>query len=37
MCDLRCYIYTKKPGEEVNLTILRNNKEQQIKVILGKK
>ena len=37
MCDLRCYIYTKKPGEEVNLTILRNNKEQQIKVTLGKK
>lgn len=37
MCDLRCYIYTKKPGDEVNLTILRNNKEQQIKVTLGKK
>lgn len=37
MCDLRCYIYTKKPGDEVNLTILRNNKEQQIKVTLSKK
>lgn len=37
MCDLRCYIYTKKPEDEVNLTILRNNKEQQIKVTLGKK
>lgn len=37
MCDLRCYIYTKKPGDEVTLTILRNNKEQQIKVTLGKK
>ena len=37
MCDLRCYIYTKKPGDEVNLTILRNNKEQQLKVTLGKK
>ena len=37
MCDLRCYIYTKKPGDEVNLTIVRNNKEQQIKVTLGKK
>ena len=37
MCDLRCYIYTKKPGDEVNLTILRNNKEQQVKVTLGKK
>ena len=37
MCDLRCYIYTKKPTDEVTLTILRNNKEQQIKVTLGKK
>lgn len=37
MCDLRCYIYTKKPGDEVTLTILRNNQEQQIKVTLGKK
>lgn len=37
MCDLRCYIYTKKPGDEVNLTILRNNKEQQVRVTLGKK
>lgn len=37
MCDLRCYIYTKKPSDEVTLTILRNNQEQQIKVTLGKK
>ena len=37
MCDLRSYIYTKKPGEEVTLTVLRNNKEQAIKVTLGKK
>lgn len=37
MCDLRSYIYTKRPGDEVTLTILRNNKEQQIKVTLGKK
>lgn len=37
MCDLRCYIYTKKPGDEVTLTILRNNQEQQIKITLGKK
>ncbi len=37
MCDLRCYIYTKKPGDEVTLTILRNNSEKQIKVTLGKK
>ena len=36
MCDLRCYIYTKKPGDEVVLTVLRNDKEQQIKVTLGR-
>ena len=37
MCDLRSYIYTKKPDEEVTLTVIRNNKEQQIKVVLGRK
>ena len=37
MCDLRSYIYTKKPGDDVVLNVLRNNKEQQISVILGKK
>lgn len=37
MCDLRSYIYTKKPGDEVTLTILRNDKEQQVKVTLGRK
>lgn len=37
MCDLRSYIYTKKPGDEVTLNVLRNNKEQQIKINLSKK
>ena len=37
MCDLRTYIYSKKPGDEVNLSIIRNNKEEQIIVELGKK
>lgn len=37
MCDLRCYIYTKKPGDEVTLTIKRNQKEQQIKIVLQQK
>lgn len=37
MCDLRCYIYTKKPGDEVTLNIERNGKEQQIKVTLQQK
>lgn len=37
MCDLRSYIYTKSPGDEVNLTIYRNKKELQIRVKLGVK
>ena len=37
MCDLRTYIYSKKPGEEIILTIIRNNKEQEISVELGNK
>ena len=37
MCDLRCYIYTKSPGDEVTLTVYKNGKEQQIKVTLGMK
>ena len=37
MCDLRCYIYTKNPGDEVKLTIYRNKKEMQLTVKLGKK
>lgn len=35
MCDLRSYIYTKSPGDEVNLTIYRNRREIQIRVKLG--
>lgn len=37
MCDLRSYIYTKSPGDEVTLTIYRNKKEMQIRVKLGTK
>ena len=37
MCDLRCYIYTKKPSDEVTLTILRDGIERQIKVVLSTK
>ena len=37
MCDLRSYIYTKSPGDEVNLTIYRNRREIQIRVKLGTK
>ena len=37
MCDLRCYIYTKSPGDKVLLKLLRNKKEMQIEVKLQKK
>ena len=37
MSDLRTYIYTKKPDDEVKLTILRNGKEQNVNLKLGKK
>lgn len=37
MCDLRCYIYTKSPGDEVKLTIFRNKKEMQVDLKLGNK
>ena len=37
MSDLRSYIYTKSPGDEVNLSIYRNKREIQIRVKLGVK
>ena len=37
MSELRSYIYTKKTGDQVNLTILRNNRERIISVKLGRK
>ena len=37
MCDLREYIYTKKPGDEVILDVLRNRKNLTIKINLSKK
>lgn len=37
MSELRNYIYTKNVGDEVNLTILRNKKEYNVKIKLGKK
>lgn len=36
MCDLRCYIYEKSPGDKVTLRVLRNGKEITIEVTLGK-
>ncbi len=37
MSELRTYIYTKKIGDQVNLTILRNNREKVISIKLGRK
>lgn len=37
MSELRTYIYSKKVGDEVKIKLIRNNKEQEISVILAKK
>ena len=37
MCDLREYIYSKNVGDTVNLAVLRNNREREIKVQLVRK
>ncbi len=37
MCDLRTYIYSKKPGDNVTFQILRNKKELSMQVMLTKK
>jgi len=37
MCDLRRYIYTKSPGDEVKLTLYRNGREINVQVKLGTK
>lgn len=37
MCDLRCYIYEKKPGDKVEFQVLRNQKKMTITVTLSKR
>ena len=37
MSELRKYIYKKRPGDIVTLTILKNNKENEIKIKLGQR
>ena len=37
MCELQEYIFSKNPGDEIILTILRKDEEKQIKIILGEK
>lgn len=37
MTELRSYIYTKKPGDEVTLQVKRRGTNFDVKVILGRK
>ena len=37
MCDLRCYIYTKKPGDKIKIKIQRNGREIELEATLKKK
>lgn len=37
MSELREYIYLKQPGDEVVLKILRNKREREVSIVLGKK
>ncbi len=37
MNDLRQYIYTKKPNDEVTLKVTRGKINREIKIVLGKK
>ena len=37
MSELRTYIYTKKVGDDVSLTVLKNNRERIVNIKLGKK
>ena len=37
MCDLRCYIYSKYPDDEVSLTLYRNGKQMEVRAKLKAK
>ena len=37
MSELRRYVYTKNPGDKVTVTVMRNGKERNFDIILGKK
>ena len=36
MCDLRCYIYEKEPGDKAILQVLRNQRKMTVEVTLGR-
>lgn len=37
MCDLREYLYSKNVGDEVSLSVLRNRREMEMRIRLGRK
>lgn len=37
MIELREYIYSKNPNEEITVNIIRNNRNMELKIVLGKK
>ena len=37
MTELRSYIYTKKPGDEVIIQVIRRGIMTQVKIVLGRK
>ncbi len=37
MCELQSYVFSKNIGDEITLTVIRNNKQKQVKIILGEK
>lgn len=37
MCELQSYIFSKNIGDEITLTVIKNNKEKQVKIMLGQK
>lgn len=37
MIELRCLIYSKNPGDKINVTIMRNNKEKSVEILLKNK
>lgn len=37
MTELRSYIYTKKPGDEITLEVVRRGVTIPVKIVLGKK
>ena len=37
MSELQEYLFSRNPKDEIILTVVRNNKEKQIKVVLGEK